>query len=40
VLGAPQSVVMPAGTWHTLDVIEAARIVTITWGAGTAHRPR
>jgi mannose-6-phosphate isomerase-like protein (cupin superfamily) len=37
---APHHVVMPAGTWHTMDVIEPARIVTITWGAGTSHRPR
>ena len=39
-LAAPQLVSMPAGTWHTMDVIEPARVVTITWGAGTQHRPR
>lgn len=37
---APELVVMPAGTWHTMDVIEPARVLTITWGAGTQHRPR
>lgn len=39
-VGAPHLVVMPAGTWHTLDVIEPARVVTVTSGAGTEHRPR
>lgn len=37
---APELVVMPAGTWHTMDVIEPARVLTITWGAGTQHRAR
>ena len=40
VVRAPELVVMPAGTWHTMDVIESARVVTMTWGAGTQHRPR
>lgn len=40
VVRAPELVVMPAGTWHTIDVIEPARVVTITWGAGTQHRNR
>ena len=39
-VSAPNLIVMPAGTWHTMDVVEAARVVTITWGAGTEHRPR
>lgn len=39
-VSAPQLVVMPSGTWHTMDVIESARVVTITWGSGTQHRPR
>lgn len=39
-VGAPHLVVMSAGTWHTLDVIEPARVVTVTSGAGTEHRPR
>lgn len=37
---APNMVLMPAGTWHTVDVIEPARILTVTWGDGTRHRPR
>lgn len=37
---APNMVLMPAGTWHTVDVIEPARILTVTWGDGTQHRPR
>ncbi len=40
IVEAPRLVVMPAGAWHTMDVIEPARVVTITWGAGTQHRPR
>ena len=40
VVQAPELVVMPRGTWHTIDVIEPARVVTITWGAGTQHRAR
>lgn len=39
-VSAPDLVLMPAGTWHTMDVVEAARVVTITAGAGTQHRPR
>jgi uncharacterized cupin superfamily protein len=40
VVRAPDLVLMPAGTWHTMDIIEPARVVTITWGAGTRHRDR
>ena len=40
IVRAPELVVMPAGTWHTMDVIEPARVLTITWGAGTQHRTR
>ncbi|MDW3216225.1 MAG: cupin domain-containing protein [Ilumatobacteraceae bacterium] len=40
VVRAPELVVMPAGTWHTMDVVEPARVITITWGAGTRHRDR
>jgi mannose-6-phosphate isomerase-like protein (cupin superfamily) len=40
VVRAPELVIMPAGTWHTMDVIEPGRVVTITWGAGTQHRTR
>jgi len=37
---APEFVVMPAGTWHTADAIGGARLLIVTWGAGTQHRPR
>ena len=40
VVTAPEFIVVPAGVWHTLDVIEPGRAVVITWGDGTAHRPR
>lgn len=37
---APDFVVMPAGTWHTADSLGHARLLIVTWGAGTQHRPR
>lgn len=37
---APDFVVMPAGTWHTADSLGRARLLIVTWGAGTEHRPR
>jgi mannose-6-phosphate isomerase-like protein (cupin superfamily) len=40
VVRAPDLVLLPAGAWHTMDVIEPGRVVTITWGAGTQHRAR
>ena len=40
VVAAPHLVSMPAGAWHTMDVVEPARVVTVTWGSGTRHRPR
>jgi oxalate decarboxylase/phosphoglucose isomerase-like protein (cupin superfamily) len=38
--GAGQLVVVPKGTWHTADVRQPGQILVITWGEGTAHRPR
>jgi len=38
--GAGSFVVVPAGAWHTVDVHEPGRILVITWGEGTEHRPR
>lgn len=35
-----QAVVSPAGVWHVVDAEGAARILTITPGLGTEHRPR
>ena len=37
---APEFVVMPAGTWHTADSLGDARLLIVTWGGGTQHRPR
>jgi quercetin dioxygenase-like cupin family protein len=39
-LGPGEAVINPAGVWHTADVHERARYMTITPGAGTAHRDR
>jgi mannose-6-phosphate isomerase-like protein (cupin superfamily) len=38
--GPGEVVVVPRGTWHTADVRQPGRILVITWGEGTAHRPR
>lgn len=37
---APEYVLVPRGTWHTMDEVEPGRVVIITWGEGTTHRPR
>lgn len=39
-LGAGRTVVVPAGTWHTLDVEEPGATFTVTFGRNTQHRPR
>jgi mannose-6-phosphate isomerase-like protein (cupin superfamily) len=39
-VAAPDYLVVPAGTWHTMDAIDPGRAVIITWGEGTTHRPR
>ncbi len=39
-LGPGQAMINPAGVWHTADVYEPGRFMTITPGAGTEHRPR
>jgi mannose-6-phosphate isomerase-like protein (cupin superfamily) len=39
-VAAPHYVVVPTGTWHTADALGTARLVVITWGEGTQHRPR
>ncbi|SFO21764.1 Cupin domain-containing protein [Pseudonocardia ammonioxydans] len=40
VLRPGEATVNPAGVWHAVDVDGAARILTITPGVGTEHRPR
>lgn len=32
-------VVIPAGAWHRAVVVEPGRLMFITWGEGTEHRP-
>ena len=35
-----ETVIVPRGVWHTLDVREAGRSLHITWGERTEHRSR
>jgi mannose-6-phosphate isomerase-like protein (cupin superfamily) len=37
---APEFIVVPTGTWHTADALGPARLLIVTWGEGTTHRPR
>jgi quercetin dioxygenase-like cupin family protein len=39
-LGPGDAMINPRGVWHTVDVDESARFMTITPGVGTEHRPR
>lgn len=39
-LGPADATVNPAGTWHAVDMHGPARILTITPGLGSEHRPR
>ncbi len=39
-VSAPEYVVVPRGVWHTADALGPARLLIVTWGAGTQHRPR
>lgn len=39
-LHAGNAMVNPAGVWHTADVHEPGRFMSITPGQGTEHRPR
>ena len=32
-------VVVPAGAWHRAVVVEPGRMMFVTWGEGTEHRP-
>lgn len=40
VLHDGQTIIMPAGVWHTVDVDEPGVMLTITAGKGTEHRDR
>ena len=37
---AGQTILVPQGLWHTLDVHEPGRSLHITWGERTEHRSR
>jgi uncharacterized cupin superfamily protein len=37
---AGQAAVNPTGVWHTADVHEPCRVLYVTPGLGTEHRPR
>jgi mannose-6-phosphate isomerase-like protein (cupin superfamily) len=39
VLGAGRLLVIPQGVWHTARLSEPSRLLAITAGAGTEHRP-
>jgi mannose-6-phosphate isomerase-like protein (cupin superfamily) len=39
-LAAGDTVVVPAGVWHTADVVEPAGALHVTFGRDTRHRPR
>jgi hypothetical protein len=39
-LGPCEAMINPSGVWHTADVQEPVRFMTITPGMGTEHRPR
>lgn len=38
-LGAGRLLVIPQGVWHTAKVREPSRLLAITAGSGTQHRP-
>ncbi|MBK80635.1 MAG: hypothetical protein CMQ43_06930 [Gammaproteobacteria bacterium] len=38
-LGPGQACIVPAGEWHTVDVLEPVQLVHLTPGPGGAHRP-
>ena len=39
VMSPGNTVVVPAGVWHRAKISEPTRMLAITYGAGTAHRP-
>jgi mannose-6-phosphate isomerase-like protein (cupin superfamily) len=39
-LGPYEAMINPAGAWHTADIDQPVRFLTITPGLGTEHRPR
>lgn len=39
-VSAGETLIVPAGVWHTIDVVEPGGTLNITHGDGTRHRPR
>ncbi len=39
-LDAGRAFIVPRGAWHTADVTAEGKLLAITRGAGTSHRPR
>ncbi len=39
VMSPGTTVVVPAGVWHRAKISEPTRMLAITYGAGTTHRP-
>lgn len=39
-LHAGRAFIVPRGTWHTANVTSEGKLLAITRGAGTEHRPR
>ncbi len=37
---AGEAVLIPAGVWHTADVLEPGEVICITEGGDSQHRPR
>jgi mannose-6-phosphate isomerase-like protein (cupin superfamily) len=38
--GPGSTLVIPPGAWHTAKVLEPGRMLGVTYGEGTQHRPR
>lgn len=39
-MGPGDAAINPRGTWHTSDVVDPSRMLFVTPGRGTLHRPR
>ena len=39
-VGPGSTLVIPPGAWHTARVLEPGRMLAVTFGEGTQHRPR
>ncbi len=39
-VGPGQTLVVPPGAWHIARILEPGRMLGITYGEGTQHRPK